>query len=336
MTAFLILALLLALLAAAFVALPLLRRRAAEPSGVSTALLCALLLVLCSALLYAWRGTNRWVAGSAAASSQQAVPSISSLARRLEREPQDAAGWVELGQAYAELGEFPLALRAYQRANRIDNNANPMALSGIGEAMLLGGDPAQAAQAGQFFERALQLDPQQGRALFYGSITAFRDGQLELARQRSQALLALSPPQVVRAALEQQIAAIDAQLQAGAGGPARLDAATAIRLHVTLSAELAAKVPANASLFVFVRGPEGGPPLAARRGSASFPQDLALSAADAPVAGHSVQAGQSVSVIARISPSGSPLPQSGDLYGEIQAVAGRAGTHALQINRLSP
>ncbi len=336
MTAFLINACLLALLAAAFVALPLMRRRAGEPLGVAAALLCTLLLVLASALLYLWRGTNRWVAGSVTQSNQQPQPSISSLARRVELEPRDASGWVELGQAYAELGEYPLALRAYERANGIDGDANPMALSGIGEAMLLGGDPAQAAQAGKFFERALQLDPRQARALFYSSIIAYRDGQLELARQRSQSLLALSPPEVVRAALQQQIATIDAQQQSGSGSPAHADAATAIRLHLTLSPALAAKVPANASLFIFVRAPGGGAPLAARRGTTKFPQDLELSAADAPVAGHSVQAGQSVSVIARISASGSPLPQSGDLYGEIQAVAGSAGTHALQINHFSP
>jgi cytochrome c-type biogenesis protein CcmH len=333
--AFLIIAFLLALLAAAFVVLPLMRRREGEPTTLAAALLCAVLLVLSSALLYLWRGTNRWAAASVAQSSPQPLPSISSLARHVEREPSDAAGWVELGQAYAELGEYPLALHAYQRANDIDNGANPMALSGIGEAMLLGGDPAQAAQAGKFFERALQLSPQQARALFYSSIIAYRDGRLELARQRSQALLALSPPEVVRAALQQQIATIDAQLQSGSE-PAHLDAATAIRLHLTLSPALAPKVPANASLFVFVRAPGGGAPLAARRGSAKFPQDLALSAADAPVAGRSVQAGQSVSVVARISASGSPLPQSGDLYGEIQAVAGSAGTHALQINHFSP
>lgn len=337
MTAFLIIALLLALLAAAFVVLPLMRPREGQGPARNVALLCALLLVLASALLYAWRGTNGWVAG--AASDPQAQPSISSLARRLERDPQDAPGWVELGQAYSELGQFALALRAYQRGNRIDHEANPMALSGIGEAMLLGGDPAQAAQAGAFFERALQVDPQQGRALFYSSIIAYRDGQLDLARARSRALLALSPPEVVRVALEQQIAAIDAQQKSVESGPATMvhpDAATAIRLHVTLDPALAPKVPPNAALFVFVRAPDGGPPLAARRGAASFPQDLALSAVDAPVAGRSVQAGQSVSVIARISASGSPLPQSGDLVGEIQAVAGKAGTHALQIDHLTP
>jgi cytochrome c-type biogenesis protein CcmH len=328
-TGFLIFALLLALVAAAFIALPLVRGRAGAPRARTTALVGSLLLVLLSALLYAWRGTNRWVTASDA-------PSISHLARHLEHDPQDADGWVELGQSYAQLGEYSLAQRAYRRANELDHDANATALSGIGEAMLLGGDAAQTAQAAAIFEHALLLDPRQARALFYSSLLAYRDGKLDLARQRSQALLALSPPQVVRAALEQQIAAIDAQQQGAGASPMHTDAATAIHLHVTLSPLLSAKVSANAALFVFVRAPDGGPPLAARRGTVSFPQDLELSAADAPVAGHSVQAGQAVSVVARISASGNPLPQSGDLVGEIKAIAGKGGTHALQIDHLSP
>lgn len=339
MTGFLITAFLLALLASAFVVVPLLRRREGQAAARIVALAAALLLMLLSGLLYAWRGTDRWLNQAALPAGQAAPPSISRLARHVELEPQDAAGWVELGQAYAELGQFPLALRAYQRANHIDQDANAMALSGIGEAMMLGGDPAQAGQAGAYFERALKVDPRQVRALFYSSIIAFRDGQLDLARTRSQALLALSPPEVVRSALEQQIAAIDAQQQAGgagASGAVHADPATAINLHLTLSPKLAAQVPGNASLFVFVRSPGGGPPLAAHRGNATFPQDLELSAADAPVAGRSLQAGQTVAVVARISASGNALPQSGDLYGEIRAVAGKAGVNALQIDHLTP
>jgi hypothetical protein len=41
-------------------------------------------------------------------------------------------------------------------------------------------------------------------------------------------------------------------------------------------------------------------------------------------------------VIARISTSGSPLPLPGDLYGQIDTVAGKSGPRALQIDRLSP
>jgi hypothetical protein len=54
------------------------------------------------------------------------------------------------------------------------------------------------------------------------------------------------------------------------------------------------------------------------------------------VAGVSVQPGQNVSVVARISASGNALPQSGDLYGEIRYVAGKSGAQALQIDKLNP
>ena len=63
---------------------------------------------------------------------------------------------------------------------------------------------------------------------------------------------------------------------------------------------------------------------------------MELSAADAMVAGHGVRPGQPVSVVARLSVSGNPLPQSGDLYGEINTVAGKSGAQALQIDKLNP
>jgi cytochrome c-type biogenesis protein CcmH len=208
--------------------------------------------------------------------------------------------------------------------------------------MLLGGDSDEAAKAPELLERALQIDPHSPKALFYGAVTAFQQGHLQVARERFAAMLALSPPESARAALQHQIDDIDAQLRdpggAAAGQPAgsKIDAATAIHLHVTLSPSLTQQVPADASLFVFVRSPTGGPPLAVKRSAARLPQDVDLSAADAMVAGRSVQPGQNVSVVARISASGNALPQSGDLYGEIRYVAGKSGAQALQIDKLNP
>jgi hypothetical protein len=54
------------------------------------------------------------------------------------------------------------------------------------------------------------------------------------------------------------------------------------------------------------------------------------------IAGRGLAGGQSVSVIARISASGSPLAHSGDLYGQIDYVAGKSGPRTLEIDRLSP
>jgi cytochrome c-type biogenesis protein CcmH len=139
-----------------------------------------------------------------------------------------------------------------------------------------------------------------------------------------------APPANVRADLQQQISALDAQLHPP------VDAATAIRLHVSLSPQLSAHVPANASLFVFVRAADGGAPLAVHRSTVSLPQDLVLSADDAMIAKRAVKPGQKVTVVARISTSGNPLPQKGDLYGQIEYVAGKTGPRALEIDKLSP
>jgi len=332
-TAFVIAALLLAVLAALFLAWPLLRQRPDAPSAPLAAALAVLGLILASAALYRLIGNRGWP-GLAAANAGNA--SIAELARHLEAEPLDQPGWLALGAAYNDIGRYPLALRAYERANRLSPGGNAAALAGMGESLVLSGDGARVEQASEFIERALQLDGNVPKALFYGAIIAYRQGRLDVARARFAAMLALSPPENVRAALQKEIDDIDARQQSDAKQHSSVDAATAIHLHVTLSPALAARVPANASLFVFVRSPDGGPPLAARRSGASLPQDVDLSAADSMIAGRGLTPGQSVSVIARISASGSPLTRSGDLYGQIEYVAGKSGPRALQIDKLSP
>jgi cytochrome c-type biogenesis protein CcmH len=351
MTFFILLALALSLIAVAFLVLPLLRARAGgAPRALRSAGLVLLLLMGAGAGLYAWLGNSAWTAPSAQGGADQVIPT---LARHLEQQPDDLSGWLDLGQAYGAIGNYSLALRCYQRANRLAGGESAAALTGMAEAMLMGEDPSQAAKAQELLERALQIDPHAPKALFYSAVAAYRDGRLDVARQRFQLMLDLGPPESIRTALQRQIDDIDTQIkgkgasvvavQASApaspsdAAPARgVDAATAIHLHVTLRPSLAGKMPAEGWLFVFVRAPGGGPPLAVKRLNASLPQDVVLSSADAMVAGRSLEAGQNVSVVARISVSGSPLPQSGDLYGEIQATAGKGGEEALQINKLSP
>ena len=260
MTLFVIAAVLLSLLAAAFVAQPLWRARGAGARAPRVALAAALALIGAGALLYLKLGDRAWSDGAVMAQSNQ---SISILARRLERDPRDLDGWLALGQAYSQIGRYSMAERSFERANRLVPGGNAEALAGIAESLLLGGDSADVPAATQYLERALQLNPKSPKALFYGAINAYQQGQLELARERFATMLALSPPESVRVALQRQIEQIDAQMHQ-AQAPAALgapDAATAIHLHVTLAPALADKVPADASLFVFVRSPEGGAPL---------------------------------------------------------------------------
>jgi cytochrome c-type biogenesis protein CcmH len=326
-TAFVVLAIVLATVATLVAVWPLLRPRSASQPAPIAAMVTALAVIAGSALLYSRVGAPASARPAPSADSEQ---SIASLARRLESHPEDRVGWLQLGSDYSSIGQFPLAIRAYERANRLANGEDADALLGIGEAMLLSEDSTLGARAPQYVERALQLKPDNPKALFYGAVIAYHQDRLQQARDRFTAFLALSPPQNVRVAVQKEIDDIDSKLHP------RVDEATAIHLHVTLASALTAKVPPNAALFVFVPSPNGGPPLAVRRNAATLPQDVALSAADSMIAGRAIQAGQKVSVVARISASGSPLPASGDLYGQIDYVVGKSGVRALEIDKLNP
>jgi cytochrome c-type biogenesis protein CcmH len=345
MITFVLLAAALTLASVVAVAIPLLRHRAAgAPAAPWAALATAGLLVVGSAALYVTWSNWPWRAAPAADTPESMV---AQLARRLEHDPTDLSGWLMLGRSYTALQEYPLAVRAFGRAVQLSDGKNAEALSGEAEALALSDESELDGRAGRLFEQALALEPDSGKALFFGAAVAGRRGDLPLARQRFAKLLSLNPPQAIRPMIEQQIAAIDEKLAATPmsaaavqpghpGGAADAAGAPTVRVNVTLSPALASSAGA-APLFVFVRDPaQGGPPLAVKRLDSRFPQSVALSPADSMVPGRAFAAGQSVQVVARIARSGSPIAVSGDPFGEVTYHVGQDGLVSLVIDRLTP
>jgi cytochrome c-type biogenesis protein CcmH len=345
MITFVLLAAALTLASVVAVAIPLLTHRAAgAPAAPWTALATAGLLVVGSAALYTTWSKWSWRAAPAADTPESMV---AQLARRLERDPKDLNGWLMLGRSYTALQEYPLAVRAFGRAVQLSDGKNAEALTGEAEALALSDESELDGRAGRLFEQALALEPDSGKALFFGAAVAGRRGDLPLARQRFAKLLSLNPPQAIRPMIEQQIAAIDEKLaaapmsaaavqQAHPAGATDAAGAPTVRVNVTLSPSLASSAGA-APLFVFVRDPaQGGPPLAVKRLDSRFPQSVALSPADSMVPGRAFAAGQSVQVVARIARSGSPMAVSGDPFGEVTYHVGQDGLVSLVIDRLTP
>jgi cytochrome c-type biogenesis protein CcmH len=90
-------------------------------------------------------------------------------------------------------------------------------------------------------------------------------------------------------------------------------------------------------LFVFAREPGSrGPPLAAKRlSSSAIGTQVSLSPADSMMPGRVLTGGQRVSITARVSFSGQPVPSAGDLYGELSYEVGRDGVRDLVIDRVA-
>jgi cytochrome c-type biogenesis protein CcmH len=109
-------------------------------------------------------------------------------------------------------------------------------------------------------------------------------------------------------------------------------------LNLSIAPALKSQLRGDVPLFVFAREVGGGqgPPLAAKRlTSAALGSQIHLSAADSLMPGRALAAGQKVSITARISFSGRPLPAAGDLYGELTYDVGHDGARDLVIDRIA-
>jgi hypothetical protein len=115
------------LIASAFVALPLARRK---PSLRIPIILMAIVVPITAIGLYAVVGSpdalNAGTAHSVStkkAESNSSIPSVSALVdglqERLEQDPSDAGGWLLLAKSYQHLGQHDSAQLAYERAKAL-------------------------------------------------------------------------------------------------------------------------------------------------------------------------------------------------------------------------
>ncbi len=330
MTVFLSIAIALAVLTAAYLSRPLWRDgRGSRTAGIVT----ALALLGGSAAFYAWSSRWDW---SQAESPSTANAMVGKLARRLERQPDDVEGWLTLGRSHNAIGQHPLAIRAFQRADRLQGGRNAEAVLGIAEAMMLQNDNVMDDRVGRLFERALELDPKSGRVLFFAAIAAQNRQEFELAIERFERLLTLDPPPEVRSIIETQVAT----LRGGATEPAVATAppgAPSITVEVSIAPSMAARMTPGATLFVFVRTPgRPGPPLAAKRLPAVLPATVLITPQDSMLPGVVFASGDEVEVSAKISADGSATPKTGEPIGRLTYTVGRDLTRPLVIDGLTP
>ena len=357
MNTFLVIAAFMAAIAAAAVALPLLRDRQSRLLGV---LLAATVLGASAGLYPLWSNWN-WhaPAQSEAAAGPDVAAMVAKLEKRLQDQPNDPAGWLMLGRSYLTLNRLDDAIVAYDHAHQLDSKSAEAAM-GLGEAMSLRAGGDITPQAAQLFEDALALAPDNPKALLYSGFAAAVRGDRELARSRWQALKALNPPAQIVQMLDARIAELGVPAggsaaraggtapagtapagtnasPAGTGTPEGASTGADVTVNISIAPALKSRLVSEAPLFVFAREPGSrGPPLAAKRlTSTAIGTQIHLSAADSMLPGRVLVSGQQVSITARVSFSGQPVPSAGDLYGEVSYDVGRDGVRNLVIDRVA-
>ena len=352
MGSFLVIAAFMAAIAAAAVALPLLRDRQSRLLGAAAALAVA---GAAAGLYPLWSNWNWHAPVESATVSPEVLAMVAKLQKEMQVHPNDLEGWLLLGRSDLALNRIDDAILAYDHARRLDAT-NVDAMLGLGEAVSIRAGGNITPGAVELFEQAIALQPNNQRALLYSGFAAATRGDRAAARSRWLKLKSEHPPPDIDAMLDQHLAELgEADLAPGvssagsaATGPAEAagsaaragstpEAGAAATVNLSIAPALRSRLTGDAPLFVFAREPGAqGPPLAAKRlTSTAIGTQVRLSSADSMIPGRVLIAGQKVSITARVSFSGQPVPAAGDLYGELTYDVGHDGVRDLVIDRIA-
>jgi cytochrome c-type biogenesis protein CcmH len=328
--------------------------------NVATITLTTLVVPLLAVSLYLWLGNTKALLpqpameqmpmGAAADDGGHANISsvLENLTARLREQPDDVEGWLMLGRTYAMMQRFNEAKDAYEKVLALSPD-NSEFITDYADIVAMTNNGSLLGQPLELINKALRLDPGNPKALALAGTAEFEQKKYKEAAAYWEKLLALIPAS--EADLVNSISASIAEAkslgsgkgslvaraqQQSSGGQtpppaenkpesvAAAGAATSGTLSgiVTLSPSLAGKASPNDSLYIFARAKTGPKaPLATLRLQVKdLPASFSLNDSMARSGVQLSTFPAEVVVGARISRSGSPMPQSGDLQGFSQPI----------------
>ena len=298
----------------------------AASAGREAAVAVGIALPLVAALLYIAVGTPQALGPrptneeGQGVTPQQIEGMVERLAARLKESPDDVKGWTMLGRSYTVLERFTDAAAAYENAiKRSPADAQLLAdyadVLGMAQGRNLSGAPEK------IIAQALKVDPDNLKALVLAGTVAFQKGEFNNATAFWERALRNVPPDSDMAeSIRDSIA--DARKAAGTSAaaaptPSAPSTGSAVTGSVALAPALVAKASPDDTVFIFARPAEGSrmPLAVTRRRVRELPAAFTLDDSMAMTPASKLSSQQSVVVGARISRSGNPIAQPGDLEG---------------------
>ncbi len=257
-----------------------------------------------------------------------APPDVGQMVRQLESRlqisPDDGAGWQLLGRSYFVLEQYKASAAAYAKAEALlQPDADLLVASAEAHAFAAGNQ--LAGKPRELLTRAIRMAPEHPKGLWLSGFAALQAGHADQALEFWTKLHGLLQPQSREAqTLAKLIAEINKTGRSESQPPAALAAQSDVsapklrlQLRVSLDPAVAGRVTGSETVFIFAKAHQGPPmPLAAvKRLASELPLTVYLDDSSAMVPGANLSSAQRVVLSARVSGSGTPVAQSGDLEG---------------------
>ncbi len=314
------------------------------------AIVMAVMLPLFSVLLYMTLGNVDALSPQEAIVADadgviQSPEALQSLERKVQRNDKNPNDWWMLARTYTELKRFPDAVTAYQRLVTLVPNEAQLWANYADVYAMAHGQTLQNEEVTKLINKSLELDAGNNTALALSGSASMERGDYVTAITSWQALIDQLGPnspdaEVYRGGLKQAAVLLVqqpggkeklAKLTAGKVAEKSANAAVAITGKVSLSPALKGKVSPTDIVFILARAAEGPKmPLAViRKQVKDLPMEFTLDDSMAMRPQLKLSGFKQVVVVARVSKSGTPMSQPGDLQGMTATI--KPGTKGLNI-----
>jgi len=327
--------------------------KALSSQGRWMAYVLILAIPLVAGLLYWTLGNYQSLTQDAQTSANQGMPErekmvsmVAGLAARLEKQPDDAQGWLMLGRSYKYLEQHSKAVAAFEHAYKLLGDQPEVMLSYADELAFVNNEELVGKPAELVF-KALAIEPDNVTGLWLGGIAKAQTGEFVGAMALWKKLEGLLPPgseaqkevQGLMANLKIQIPEGTTQVEPttaqSAVKPTPSLAVVSIDVEVSLAPELQKSAGASDTVFIYAQALSGPQmPLAiVRKQVSELPLTVSLTDAMAMMPTMKLSNFEQVKLLARISKSGNAMKQPGDLIGVIDQVAlSDKSSHKIIIN----
>ena len=295
------------------------------------ALAIVVLIPLASLGIYGYLGSPEFVSHSldntGMSGTENSQPDLEVLLDQLDtklaQDPDNPMGWELAAQTYMKLGNYEKAETAFENLNSLVPG-NPDFLVGWADATIMVTGSVYSPEARERIEKALALDSNHVNALWIASLGSESMGDHDLALEYLNTLLPLvandqNTASQVRVMIERnlnQAGENDGERKSnpenvtGIGGGGKV-----IPVEVSINSGLKALVPDNAVVYVFAKASSGpAAPLAVSKHTLKqLPLKIELTEKMAMLSDLTIASFEEITVTARVSQSGDPIQQPGDL-----------------------
>jgi cytochrome c-type biogenesis protein CcmH len=277
-------------------------------------------------------------------------PDIDTMVARLQQKmndnPDNPKGWYMLGRSYMVLKKYPEAAKSFDRAYKLMPESADTILS-LADALSMSNNGQLTGRPTKLVTKALSIEPQNITALWLSGMASRQQGDYLTAITQWQKVIPLildKPQEVVEVeklindakknlSPDQQQSLSKKTELASTAKVKEKQSGKGIKVSVSISSAMQEQVSPNDLVFIYAKAMSGPPmPLAAlRKQVKDLPIDIELNDDMAMMPNLKLSSFPEVIVGARVSKTGRPIAQDGDLYSEQSSI--KAGDKvSLEIN----